>query len=209
MAFACLHCGKTYGSSNAKTNHQRVCGLEKDLANEREENATLREELKLLREELKLLREEVNKANARPTTINYLQNKQTILCFGSEPELETEVLRSILHSTGKEEAIAAYVRKRHFVNAETKNIRIPNKAKNVAQVVKAVDGTKRWQDVSKSEVCDTLLECALQKFGDLEHPTFNGFIDKVEDSMSAQERKKRRLYQDQIDSIERTIINHQ
>ena len=162
MAFACLHCGKTYGSSNAKTNHQRVCGLEKDLANEREENATLREELKLLREE-------VNKANARPTTINYLQNKQTInvLCFGSEPELETEVLRSILHSTGKEEAIAAYVRKRHFVNAETKNIRIPNKAKNVAQVVKAVDGTKRWQDVSKSEVCDTLLECALQKFGDL------------------------------------------
>ena len=200
MAFACLHCGKTYGSSNAKTNHQRVCGLEKDLANEREENATLREELKLLREE-------VNKANARPTTINF--HKQTILCFGSEPELETEVLRSILHSTGKEEAIAAYVRKRHFVNAETKNIRIPNKAKNVAQVVKAVDGTKRWQDVSKSEVCDTLLECALQKFGDLEHTTFNGFIDKVEDSMSAQERKKRRLYQDQIDSIERTIINHQ
>ena len=200
MAFACLHCGKTYGSSNAKTNHQRVCGLEKDLANEREENATLREELKLLREE-------VNKANARP--INFHKQTINVLCFGSEPELETEVLRSILHSTGKEEAIAAYVRKRHFVNAETKNIRIPNKAKNVAQVVKAVDGTKRWQDVSKSEVCDTLLECALQKFGDLEHPTFNGFIDKVEDSMSAQERKKRRLYQDQIDSIERTIINHQ
>jgi len=179
-----------------------VCGLEKDLANEREENATLREELKLLREE-------VNKANARPTTINFHKQTINVLCFGSEPELETEVLRSILHSTGKEEAIAAYVRKRHFVNAETKNIRIPNKAKNVAQVVKAVDGTKRWQDVSKSEVCDTLLECALQKFGDLEHPTFNGFIDKVEDSMSAQERKKRRLYQDQIDSIERTIINHQ
>ena len=202
MAFACLHCGKTYGSSNAKTNHQRVCGLEKDLANEREENATLREELKLLREE-------VNKANARPTTINFHKQTINVLCFGSEPELETEVLRTILHSTGKEEAIAAYVRKRHFVNAETKNIRIPNKAKNVAQVVKAVDGTKRWQDVSKSEVCDTLLECALQKFGDLEHPTFNGFINKVEDSMSAQERKKRRLYQDQIDSIERTIINHQ
>ena len=52
MAFACLHCGKTYGSSNAKTNHQRVCGLEKDLANERDKNATLREELKQLRQEL-------------------------------------------------------------------------------------------------------------------------------------------------------------
>ena len=76
MAFACLHCGKTYGSSNAKTNHQRVCGLEKDLANEREENATLREELKLLREE-------VNKANARPTTINFHKQTINVLCFGS------------------------------------------------------------------------------------------------------------------------------
>tara|TARA_B110001452_G_C15216132_1_gene421745 strand:- start:46 stop:639 length:594 start_codon:yes stop_codon:yes gene_type:complete len=197
MAFSCLHCGKTYGSSNAKTNHQRVCGLEKDLANEREENASLREELKQLRQELV-------KANARPTVQHI-----NVLCFGSEPEVPEEVLQSILHSTGKEEAIAQYVRKRHFIKPGTKNIRIPNKAKNVAQVVKAVDGTKRWQDMSKSVVCDTLLERALEVFASLEHPTFNGFVNKVEDSKHAQERKKRKLYQDQIDSIERTIINHQ
>ena len=195
MAFACLHCGKTYGSSNAKTNHQRLCGLEKDLANEREENATLREELKLLRQE-------VNRANARPTTIN-------VFCFGSEPELEERVLRSILQHTDKSEAIAEYVRKRHFVNPETKNIRIPNKAKNVAQIVKAVDGTKRWQDVSKSEVVGDLLTDALDGFGTLDSTTFDCFIDQVEESRVAQERKKRKLYQDQIDSIERTIINHQ
>ena len=195
MAFACLHCGKTYGSSNTKTNHQRVCGLEKNLANEREENATLREELRLLRQE-------VNKANARPTTIN-------VLCFGSEPELEERVLRSILQHTNKSDAIAEYVRKRHFIKPETKNIRIPNKAKNVAQVLKAVDGTKRWQDVSKSEVVGDLLTGALDGFGTLDSTTFDCFIDEVEDSMGAPERKKRKLYQDQIDSIERTIINHQ
>ena len=195
MAFACLHCGKTYGSSNTKTNHQRVCGLEKNLANEREENATLREELRLLRQE-------VNKANARPTTIN-------VLCFGSEPELEERVLRSILQHTDKSEAIAEYVRKRHFIKPETKNIRIPNKAKNVAQVLKAVDGTKRWQDVSKSEVVGDLLTGALDGFGTLDSTTFDCFIDEVEDSMGAPERKKRKLYQAQIDSIERQIINHQ
>jgi len=195
MAFACLHCGKTYGSSNTKTNHQRVCGLEKNLANEREENATLREELRLLRQE-------VNRANARPTTIN-------VLCFGSEPELEERVLRSILQHTNKSDAIAEYVRKRHFIKPETKNIRIPNKAKNVAQVLKAVDGTKRWQDVSKSEVVGDLLTGALDGFGTLDSTTFDCFIDEVEDSMGAPERKKRKLYQDQIDSIERTIINHQ
>ena len=195
MAFACVHCNKSYGSSNAKTNHQRVCGLEKDLANEREENATLREELKLLRQE-------VNRANARPTTIN-------VLCFGSEPELEERVLRSILQHTDKSEAIAEYVRKRHFVNPETKNIRIPNKVKNVAQVVKAVDGTKRWQDVSKSEVVGDLLTDALDGFGTLDSTTFDCFIDQVEESRVALERKKRKLYQDQMDSIERTIINHQ
>ena len=195
MAFACLHCGKTYGSSNTKTNHQRVCGLEKNLANEREENATLREELRLLRQE-------VNKANARPTTIN-------VLCFGSEPELEERVLRSILQHTNKSDAIAEYVRKRHFIKPETKNIRIPNKAKNVAQVLKAVDGTKRWQDVSKSEVVGDLLTGALDGFGTLDSTTFDCFIDEVEDSMGAPERKKRKLYQAQIDSIERQIINHQ
>ena len=195
MAFACLHCGKTYGSSNTKTNHQRVCGLEKNLANEREENATLREELRLLRQE-------VNRANARPTTIN-------VLCFGSEPELEERVLRSILQHTNKSDAIAEYVRKRHFIKPETKNIRIPNKAKNVAQVLKAVDGTKRWQDVSKSEVVGDLLTGALDGFGTLDSTTFDCFIDEVEDSMGAPERKKRKLYQAQIDSIERQIINHQ
>ena len=195
MAFACLHCGKTYGSSNTKTNHQRVCGLEKNLANEREENATLREELRLLRQE-------VNRANARPTTIN-------VLCFGSEPELEERVLRSILQHTDKSEAIAEYVRKRHFIKPETKNIRIPNKSKNVAQVLKAVDGTKRWQDVSKSEVVGDLLTGALDGFGTLDSTTFDCFIDEVEDSMGAPERKKRKLYQAQIDSIERQIINHQ
>ena len=195
MAFACLHCGKAYGSSNTKTNHQRVCGLEKNLANEREENATLREELRLLRQE-------VNKANARPTTIN-------VLCFGSEPELEERVLRSILQHTNKSDAIAEYVRKRHFIKPETKNIRIPNKAKNVAQVLKAVDGTKRWQDVSKSEVVGDLLTGALDGFGTLDSTTFDCFIDEVEDSMGAPERKKRKLYQAQIDSIERQIINHQ
>lgn len=197
MAFSCLHCGKTYGSSNAKTNHQRVCGLEKDLANEREENASLREELKQLRQELA-------KASARPTTQNI-----NVFCFGSEPDLEEGILHDILEKQPTEEAIAEYVRTRHFIKPGTKNIRIPNKAKNVAQVVKAVDGTKRWQDVSKSVVCDTLLERALEEFADLEHPTFNGFIDKVENSRDTQERKKRKLYQDQIDSIERTIINHQ
>ena len=195
MAFACLHCGKTYGSSNTKTNHQRVCGLEKNLANEREENATLREELRLLRQE-------VNRANARPTTIN-------VLCFGYEPELEERVLRSILQHTNKSDAIAEYVRKRHFIKPETKNIRIPNKAKNVAQVLKAVDGTKRWQDVSKSEVVGDLLTGALDGFGTLDSTTFDCFIDEVEDSMGAPERKKRKLYQAQIDSIERQIINHQ
>ena len=195
MSYACVHCGKSYGSSNAKTNHQRVCGLEKDLANEREENATLREELRLLREE-------VNRANARPTTIN-------VFCFGSEPSLSDNVMQSILHQTDRSEAIAEYVRKRHFVNPETMNIRIPNKAKNVAQVVKAVDGTKRWQDVSKSEVVGDLLTDALDGFGTLDSTTFDCFIDKVEESRVAQERKKRKLYQDQLDSIERTIINHQ
>ena len=101
MAFACVHCNKKYGSSNAKTNHQRVCGLEKALANEREENATLREELRLLREE-------VNRANARPTTIN-------VFCFGSEPSLSDDVMQSILKKDTTS-AVAEYVRKRHFVN---------------------------------------------------------------------------------------------
>lgn len=194
MAFACVHCNKKYGSSNAKTNHQRVCGLEKALANEREENATLREELRLLREE-------VNRANARPTTIN-------VFCFGSEPSLSDDVMQSILKKDTTS-AVAEYVRKRHFVNPETKNIRIPNKAKSVAQVVKAVDGTKRWQDVSKSEVVGDLLETALQGFVECDLPAFNCFIDKVEESRVAQERKKRKLYQEQLESIERTIINYQ
>ena len=157
-----------------------------------------------LREELRLLREEVNKANARPTTMMV-----NLICFGSEPELEERVLRSILQHTDKSEAIAEYVRKRHFVNPETKNIRIPNKVKNVAQVLKAVDGTKRWQDVSKSEVVGDLLTGALDGFGTLDSTTFDCFIDEVEDSMGAPERKKRKLYQAQIDSIERQIINHQ
>lgn len=198
MAFACLHCGKTYGSSNAKTNHQKLCGLEKDLANEREENA-------VLREELRLLREEVNKANARPTTINQTIN---VLCFGSEPGLDEEVLQNILKTSEPKEAIAEYVRKRHFIKPETANIRIPNKAKNVAQVVKAVDGTKRWQDVSKSEVVNDLLDYALTDFCSL-NSAFNSFDNKMQVSREAQERKKRKLYQDQIDSIERTIINYQ
>ena len=195
MAFACVHCGKTYGSSNAKTNHQRVCGLEKELANEREENA-------VLREELKQLRQEVNKANARPTTIN-------VLCFGSEPNLEDDVLRSILQRVQPVEAIAEYVHKRHFDKPETKNIRIPNKAKNVAQIVRAVDGTKRWHDVSKSEVVDDLLTNALSGFAELNSSRFDCFIDQVENSKEAPERKKRKLYQEQLESIERTIINHQ
>ena len=107
------------------------------------------------------------------------------------------------------EIVAEYVRKRHFVNPETKNIRIPNKAKNIAQVVTAVDGTKRWQDVSKSEVVGDLLETALQGFVECDLPAFNCFIDKVEESRVAQERKKRKLYQEQLESIERTIINYQ
>jgi hypothetical protein len=202
MAFACVHCNKKYGSSNAKTNHQRVCGLEKALANEREDLANEREENATLREELRQLRQEVNKVNTRPTTIN-------VLCFGSEPNPNQDVLRKILQRVQPVEAIAEYVHKRHFDKPETKNIRIPNKAKNVAQVMKDVDGTKRWHDVSKSEVVDDLLTNALSGFAELNSASFDSFIDQVDNSKEAQERKKRKFYQEQLDSIERTIINHQ
>lgn len=193
MAFACTHCGKSYGSSNAKTNHQRVCGLEKDLANEREENATLREELKLLRQE-------VNKANSRPTVQNI-----NVMCFGSEPEVPEAVLLRLINSPST--AISEYVRAKHFVKSETKNIRIPNKAKNIAQVVK----NKKWHDVTKSEVVEELFEDALNHTDPYidEVEPWGRFRDRLDTAKDASERQKRKLYQEQLQSIEHTIINNQ
>ena len=193
MAFACLHCGKTYGSSNAKTNHQRVCGLEKDLANEREENASLREELKELRQELV-------KANARPTVQNV-----NVFCFGSEPEIPEAVLLRLVQQPTT--AIAEYVRNKHFVKPETKNIRIPNKAKNIAQVVR----DQKWQDVTKCALVEELFEDALNHtdtFIDEVEP-WGRFRDRLDAAKDAPERKKSKLYQEQLQSIEHTIINHQ
>ena len=193
MAFSCLHCGKTYGSSNAKTNHQRVCGLEKDLANEREENASLREELKQLRQELV-------KANARPTVQHI-----NVLCFGSEPEVPEAVLLGLVQQPIT--AIAEYVRNKHFVKPETKNICIPNKAKNIAQVVR----NQRWQDVTKSEVVEELFEDALNHadaYIDEVEP-WGRFRDRLDTAKDSCERQKRKLYQEQLQSIEHTIINNQ
>ena len=193
MAFSCLHCGKTYGSSNAKTNHQRVCGLELALATEREENASLREELKHLRQELV-------KANSRPTVQNI-----NVLCFGSEPAISEEVLLRLVQQPTT--AIAEYVRAKHFAKPETKNIRIPNKAKNVAQVVK----NQKWQDVTKCTLVEDLFEDALNHtdiYIDEVEPWCR-FRDRLDSSKGASERQKRKLYQEQFQSIEHTIINHQ
>lgn len=193
MSFACLHCGKTYGSSNAKTNHQRVCGLELALANEREENASLREELKDLRQELV-------KANSRPTVQHI-----NVLCFGSEPEVPEAMLLQIVQQPTT--AIAEYVRNKHFVKPETKNIRIPNKAKNIAQVVR----NQRWQDVTKSEVVEELFEDALNHadvYIDEVEPWCR-FRDRLDTAKDASERQKRKLFQEQLQSIEHTIINNQ
>ena len=193
MSFACLHCGKTYGSSNAKTNHQRVCGLEKDLATEREENASLREELKHLRQELV-------KANSRPTVQNI-----NVFCFGSEPEVPEEVLLRLVQQPTT--AIAEYVRNKHFVKPETKNIRIPNKAKNIAQVVR----DQKWQDVTKGAIVEELFEDALTHtdvyIDDVEQ--WSRFRDRLDDSKDAPDRQKRKLYQEQLESIQHTIINNQ
>jgi len=193
MAFACLLCGKTYGSSNAKTNHQRVCGLEVALANEREENASLREELKHLRQELV-------KANSRPTVQHI-----NVLCFGSEPEIpEAMLLRLVQQPTT---AIAEYVRNKHFVKPETKNIRIPNKAKNIAQVVR----NQRWQDVTKGALVEQLFEDALNYTDTYidEVEQWGRFRDRLDSSKDTSERQKRKLYQEQLQSIEHTIINNQ
>ena len=193
MAFACLHCGKTYGSSNAKTNHQRVCGLELALANEREENASLREELKQLRQELV-------KANARPTVQHI-----NIISFGSTPDItETMGLRLVQQPTT---AIAEYVRHKHFVKPESKNIRIPNKAKNIAQVVK----DKKWQDVTKCALVEELFDNALNML-DVhidKVEAWDRFRDRLDVSKVAPERQTRKLYQEQLQSIEHTIINNQ
>ena len=193
MAFACLHCGKSYASSNAKTNHQRVCGLERDLANEREENTSLREELKQLRQELA-------KANSRPTVQNI-----NLMCFGSEPEVPDAVLLRLIHSPPT--AIAEYVKNKHFMKPETKNIRIPNKAKNIAQVVR----DQKWQDVTKSQVVEELFEDALNAtdtyIDDVE--PWGRFRDRLDSSKEALERQHRKLYQEQLLSIEHTIINNQ
>ena len=193
MAFACLHCGKTYGSSNAKTNHQRVCGLELALTNEREENASLREELKHLRQELV-------KANSRPTVQHI-----NVLCFGSEPEIPEAVLLRLVQQPTT--AIAEYVRNKHFVKPETKNIRIPNKAKNIAQVVK----DHKWQDVTKCALVEELFEDALNNTDEYidEIEPWGRFRDRLDSSKEAPERQKRKLYQEQLQSIEHTIINHQ
>ena len=193
MAFACMHCGKSYGSSNAKTNHQRVCGLEKDLANEREENATLREELKQLRQELV-------KANSRPIVQN-----MNVLCFGNEPGVPEAVLLRLIQTPST--AIAEYVRNKHFVKPETKNIRIPNKAKNIAQVVK----DKRWQDVTRSELVEDLLDSAVVDLVSVltEGDSWDHFTNRLDSSKGASERQKRKSYQEQLQSIEHTIINHQ
>jgi hypothetical protein len=196
MAFACLHCGKTYGSSNAKTNHQRVCGLEKDLANEREENANLREELKQLRQELV-------KANSNKVVVQNIN----VFCFGSEPMLPEEVLNRI--ATKPSTAISEYVKEKHFSKPETKNIRISNKAKDLAQVVTAVDGTKKWLLQAKSEVVKGLLNTAVDELVSTDQDVFNRFSDRLDESREAPDRKKRKLYEEQIQSIERTIINFQ
>ena len=193
MSFACLHCGKTYGSSNAKTNHQRVCGLEKDLANQRDENASLREELKHLRQELV-------KANARPIVQHI-----NVLCFGNEPEIPEAVLLRLVQQPTT--AIAAYVRNKHFVKPETKNIRIPNKAKNIAQVVR----DQKWQDVTKGALVEELFEDALNHtdaYIDEVEP-WGRFRDRLDTAKDASERQKRKLYQEQLQSIEHTIINNQ
>ena len=193
MAFACLHCGKTYGSSNAKTNHQRVCGLELALTNEREENASLREELKHLRQELV-------KANSRPTVQHI-----NVLCFGSEPEIPEAVLLRLVQQPTT--AIAEYVRNKHFVKPMTKNIRIPNKARNTAQIVR----NQKWQDVTKGALVEELFEDALNHtdtFIDEVEP-WGRFRDRLDSSKEAPERQKRKLYQEQLQSIEHTIINHQ
>ena len=193
MSFACLHCGKTYGSSNAKTNHQRVCGLEKDLANEREENASLREELKHLRQELV-------KANARPIVQHI-----NVLCFGNEPEIPEAVLLRLVQQPTT--AIAEYVRNKHFVKPETKNIRIPNKAKNIAQVVR----DQKWQDVTKGALVEDLLDEAVVEFESVltNKDTWDRFTNSLDCSRVASERQKRKLYQEQLQSIEHTIINNQ
>ena len=112
----------------------------------RAQNATLREELKQLRQELV-------KANSRPIVQN-----MNVLCFGNEPGVPEAVLLRLIQTPST--AIAEYVRNKHFVKPETKNIRIPNKAKNIAQVVK----DKKWQDVTKSEVVEDVLDSAV---GDL------------------------------------------
>ena len=193
MAFSCLHCDKTYGSSNAKTNHQRICGIEKDLADEREENASLREELKQLRQEL-------IKANSKPTVQHI-----NVMCFGSEPKLPESMLLRLINSPTT--AIAEYVKNKHFVKPETKNIRIPNKAKNIAQVVR----DQKWQDVTKSQVVEDLFEDALT-FTDLymeEFEPWGRFRDRLDSSKEALERQHRKLYQEQLQSIEHTIINNQ
>jgi hypothetical protein len=199
MSFSCLHCGKTYGSSNAKTNHQRVCGLELALANEREEVANEREEVASLREELKHLRQELLKANSRPTVQHI-----NVLCFGNEPEIPEAMLLQIVQQPNT--AIAEYVRNKHFVKPETKNIRIPNKAKNVAQVVR----NQKWQDVTKSVVVEELFEDALNHTDEYidEVEPWGRFRDRLDSSKDASERK-RKLYQEQLQSIEHTIINNQ
>ena len=126
-------------------------------------------------------------------------------CFGSEPELPEEVLLRLVQQPIT--AIAEYVRAKHFAKPETKNIRIPNKAKNVAQVVK----NQKWQDVTKCALVEDLFEDALNHtdiYIDEVEP-WGRFRDRLDLSKDASERQKRKLYQEQLQSIEHTIINNQ
>ena len=104
-------------------------------------------------------------------------------------------------------AIAEYVRNKHFDKPETKNIRIPNKAKNIAQVVR----DQRWQDVTKGALVQDLYDDARTNLDPLmdEGDPWDHFTDRLDASREAHERKKRKLYQEQLQSIEHTIINHQ
>ena len=70
---------------------------------------------------------------------------------------------------------------------------------------------KKWHDVTKSQVVEDLLDSAV---GDLvsvltEGDAFDHFTNRLDSSREASERQKRKLYQEQLQSIEHTIINNQ